>query len=440
MVLFNSTNAFSILIFVLTILSEDGILAKKADFKRKVELFYNPGCNIIECNSTTTDSTVNLIYARAQGENDSLHYILSTVGPSPPSILLLRSNDESAILSVNWTKFLLPNLEDTFGSVKLVSENLTEEVDVDVENVIIFDRLLEYNDSTDEAVFNASWQFTPILLSDMVWDVNITESLPATLKGTTLKYPKSFSMNSSLSINFFPFKSNGQSDILPSLPHNANSSEWEVILESLMSRGNGSRFGVRMLVLTSNRNISKSKIKTIDDEYCPSIFTTEKIEWFNQTGAETETFTQWRTVSYTTMEHQRKYSTDVMTGSLQEVNTSSSEYNEGVIYNRLLRAYFGSTQIKSMLVQSADVFFGEPDDGFYVRTRYLSWTSAIGFGKPPVDVFSTLVICILFAGVGCPLLVIIAGGLYVAYVKIKRSNRFSYKYQLVTNYDYQPIS
>lgn len=111
----------------------------------------------------------------------------------------------------------------------------------------------------------------------------------------------------------------------------------------------------------------------------------------------------------------------------------------GVHENRLLAAYFGSPKLKSLDVNSVIFSFGLPEDGYYAATNYTSWSSTIGFGVPPTDQFSVLVLCMLFIGMGCPLLVIVLGGFYVGYVRIKRSRR-SLKTQIMpTNYDYQPI-
>lgn len=50
-------------------------------------------------------------------------------------------------------------------------------------------------------------------------------------------------------------------------------------------------------------------------------------------------------------------------------------------------------------------------------------TSLVGVGEPPSDHFSLAVICIILAGVGCPVLVILAGGVFMVCKKCTEMRR-----------------
>lgn len=75
-----------------------------------------------------------------QGPNDTLHYIVSTAGPSSPTILLLRTDVITATLNINWKSFSGNKSKDLAGAVKLVSKD-GKTVSADVESVIIVDRV-----------------------------------------------------------------------------------------------------------------------------------------------------------------------------------------------------------------------------------------------------------------------------------------------------------
>ena len=67
-------------------------------------------------------SSIKLIIA--QGTNDSLHYVVSTIGSSVPTLLLLKSNQEDARLAVDWDKLLSNSTDEVSlnGAVKLITK------------------------------------------------------------------------------------------------------------------------------------------------------------------------------------------------------------------------------------------------------------------------------------------------------------------------------
>ena len=67
-------------------------------------------------------SSIKLIIA--QGTNDSLHYVVSTIGSCVPTLLLLKSNQEDARLAVDWDKLLSNSTDEVSlnGAVKLITK------------------------------------------------------------------------------------------------------------------------------------------------------------------------------------------------------------------------------------------------------------------------------------------------------------------------------
>lgn len=70
---------------------------------------------------------------------------------------------------------------------------------------------------------------------------------------------------------------------------------------------------------------------------------------------------------------------------------------------------------------------------FYVYCR----SASIGYGAPPADSVSTLVIIIISAGLGIPVIIIIFGGVFVC-IK-RRKNKDPRPLQSVNGNSYQPL-
>lgn len=60
---------------------------------------------------------VSMLYARALGCNDTLHFLLCSGGA--PALMLIHTNSSNSMVKVNWTKFLSL---DPVGSVKVEPE------------------------------------------------------------------------------------------------------------------------------------------------------------------------------------------------------------------------------------------------------------------------------------------------------------------------------
>lgn len=95
------------------------------------------------------------------------------------------------------------------------------------------------------------------------------------------------------------------------------------------------------------------------------------------------------------------------------------------VVNSMLYCYYGD-KVDEMLTQRIIISLGAKGDGFDKRTNYSTWTFLVGYGTPPNERFSYLVIMIISIGIGIPLVILLATGLYLCIRKLPRRNSESY--------------
>jgi len=89
-----------------------------------------------------------------QGKDDSFHYVVSSIGPSFPTVLLLKSDHRDAIIDIDWNRLLIVPLNKSHlqGAISLVDR----------------DSRKPYNDSPETAVYLLSHVMYLFLLITMV--------------------------------------------------------------------------------------------------------------------------------------------------------------------------------------------------------------------------------------------------------------------------------
>ncbi|XP_066525362.1 glycosylated lysosomal membrane protein [Hoplias malabaricus] len=380
-----------------------GSMGKADSFRRKVSLELNPGLKP----SSTTPPGVDLLHARAVGDNDTLHFLFCTVGA--PGVLLVHTNSTQSSVTVNWPVFLSRNAS---GSLRVEPED-----SVQYSSVLVFTRLLEYDDlnntadpQTNESIFLESYNLQDFSWSDMNSTLNLTLN---TVKICGRNKSYSFS-NGSLCLQFSAFESEGREEAWPSLPHTANTSQLHVWLEGVMPRANQSRFVLELQ--TVNRAGFQTKIdvhRFIDDEYTPSIF--QVSEWQSSPANSTSFvggFSQWKPVAY-------RKKTPVLEDATPCKNSPPTSLDRRPP-SALVSAYFTHNPI----IHGINISFSVAGDPFYSSTHFLSWTLLMGMGTPPSDFFSPLVMAIMAIGLGTPLVLILVGGVYVC---IRKKDPSSYE-------------
>jgi len=147
--------------------------------------------------------------------------------------------------------------------------------------------------------------------------------------------------------------------------------------------------------------------KTLDDEHSPGVF-----EVFNiRTPAKgmDQAYMQWKPICYTAQVRDVIDSVDVVSYPLQH---ASSVLHDDNIHDSILWAYFGD-DIDSMTLQAMNISFGTQGDGYYNKTKHISWTYSSGFGTPPPDRVSALVMLVVSIGLGIPALIIAFSVIYI---------------------------
>ncbi|XP_031464574.1 glycosylated lysosomal membrane protein [Phasianus colchicus] len=369
---------------------------------REVSMQYNPGWN---------GSSVNVLHVRAVGRSDSLHYVWSSIGA--PSVLLVATRSPSSALSIDWSRLLSPA---PAGAVWIEPPG-----SVVYAAAIVFTKLFEYSKADASEVFYPTYD-----LSDFSWDsinrtVNHT-ALTAELRGVPTSDPSGSFSNGSLAFRVTAYGSGGRDRALPGLLHTANSSKVEFVLTGAAPRGNGSRFVLEVATVEERGAASRLRsVRSIDDEYTPTIFETLSLVAESQNDSSALSFLQWKATAYGSQHPTRGDGIQCHAGGLRAAGGARPR-------SAVVRAYFGDGAGSAYGVSAINVSFGGEDGGAYREKRYLSWSALLGFGPPPEDTFSPLIISIVAAALGAPLLLLLLGA---AVLLCARRRRYS---------EYEPIN
>nr|XP_009665779.1 PREDICTED: lysosomal protein NCU-G1 [Struthio camelus australis] len=90
----------------------------------------------------------------------------------------------------------------------------------------------------------------------------------------------------------------------------------------------------------------------------------------------------------------------------------------------VVRAYFGEGLGSAYTVSAINISFGGEDGEVYQEKRYLSWSALLGFGQPPKDTFSLLVISIMAVALGTPVVLLLVGAVVVLFAQRKRYSEY----------------
>ncbi|NWI93750.1 GLMPA protein, partial [Pitta sordida] len=364
---------------------------------------YNPGWN---------SSSVNLLHVRAQGPNDTLHYVWSSIGG--PAVLLVATQSPSSSLGINWTRLLSPSPAgaiwiDPPGSVVHSS-------------AVVFTKVFE----SSEAKPSEELFYPPYVLSEFSWaslgpTLNHT-ALTAELSGVPATDPGGAFANGSLAFRVTAYESRGRSGRLPSLLHTADSSQLEFVLAGVTPRGNSSRFVLEVATVEEpGVTRSLSSARSIDDEYTPTIFEMLALVAESQNGSSSLSFVQWKATAYGSRSPRREDGIQCQAQGLRAANWSLPAAT-------IVQAYFGQGLGGAYSVSAINVSFGGEEGRVYQEKRYLSWSVLLGFGQPPRDTFSPLVISIMAVALGTPLAMLLVG---ICLVLVAQRKRYS---------EYEPIN
>nr|XP_003229983.1 PREDICTED: glycosylated lysosomal membrane protein [Anolis carolinensis] len=367
-------------------------------YRRKVSLEYNPGWN---------SSEANLLHIRAVGQNDTLHFVWSTIGA--PTMVLVYTGSETSSLHVNWTK-LLSN--SPFGAIRVEPEE-----SVLYSTAVVFAKVYEYNGTNTSDLSKAlAGDFYPAYdLANFTWDSldgkwNQSD-LTATFRGVCADHGGT-GWNGSIAFQVTAFEGSDRDAPLPRLLHSANSSKVAFVMHGVAPRGKQSRFALEIFALEEGSGRKElQSVRSIDDEYTPTIFEMAQLVSRPRNDSVGSSFVQWKTAAYASPDAQR---TDTIHCQYYPLRTA----NLSLPGRSLAYAFFGPEA--HYAVAGLNVSFGGEDSEAYQEKRYLSWSALIGYGEPPEDMFSTLVMVILAVALGTPVLLLVAGGITVCVAAQKR--------------------
>lgn len=381
--------------------------------QRSLRSWVNPDCGV-RCK----EKNVTTIYLRADGPNDTLHYLWDFDGN--PSILLALTST-STYLNISWDDYLVK---------KQNSVTFTEEPAYTFG--VALNKIIEFNDANDTGLINIDNIVNTNALYPMFfqWDrknlVQNNDFVSLSMEGSRYNdAAMNISRNGSVKLTLKGFCTLDHSQVMPHMLHTENSTQVDIVLDDMQTNGtfSSSRFAIELLVVgQANPEIPMfiDRKKSLDDEHTPGIFEVievrtppyKSMDNYLSEGA----YLQWRPVSYTTVSREATSSTETVQYPPIKVSNHLS-----AVTNSMLYRYYGDN-VDKLLMQTIVVSFGTPGDGFYKRTYYSTWTFLIGYGTPPNEQFSFLVIMILSIGLGLPLIILFATGIYLCVRKLPRSS------------------
>ncbi|KAK6635644.1 hypothetical protein RUM44_000898 [Polyplax serrata] len=371
--------------------------------ERKLSYYSNPGCE---------SHNISLSYLKAEGPNDTLHYLWDfTLRPT----LFLALTDINTNLYFNCEDFVEGvGKSFNFSKVPKYSFSLT------------VNKLIEFNDINDTAILTPEIHQVSYDAKNFKWEV--TETLTGSKDGKTASLTmtgkdyntmdKTVSGNFSIQLTAFGYE-NHDAD-LPRLLHSPNSTQCRIILQNMKTNSgfNESRYALELILVSSDSRNMSSKIvlkKNLDDENSPGIFSmvdvmTPKAQYQKFSGA----FLQWRPIIYVTKSPSISNSSEIVTYNLTNVTDVDDTFANSLAYK------FYGDDIGEYLLEQTVVSMGMVQDGFYKKTNYSTWTFLVNYGSPEDEKFSLLVILVMCIGLGLPTILMLLGGGYMCVKRIRR--------------------
>ncbi|XP_032569128.1 glycosylated lysosomal membrane protein isoform X2 [Chiroxiphia lanceolata] len=357
----------------------------------KVSLEFNPGWN----GSLWNGSWVNVVHVRAQGPLATLHWVWSSLGA--PSVLLVASGSPRSRLSIDWARLLSP---EPAGALRVHPPG-----SVSSAGAVAFTKLFEEK-APGEGFFQ------PYDLAEFSWEnSNVTldpSALTFRLRGIPGSDPAGAFANGSLEFQVRALPSPGRSSLPPGLPLVPGGCELRFQLSGVSPLGNGSRSRFLLEVAALDGAGARRELRLrreLDDEFAPGVFETQSLVAQSQSGSPLS-FLLWRSIAYGSPSARRQDGIRCRAGELR---------GGPVPVPPIARAYFGEGGPGTPLGSSAlNVSFGGDGDGdvfrdVYRERRFLRWSVLVGFGEPPRDTFSPLIISVVAVALGTPLALLLGG-------------------------------
>ncbi|XP_054288517.1 glycosylated lysosomal membrane protein-like [Macrosteles quadrilineatus] len=385
------------------------VIFSGVDCERKITAKLNPGCD----NPSLCKDAI-LVHVKAEGLNDTLHHIWDfTWKPS----LLLALTEKNTTLNIQWSPFLAGN-EDAvkFDSVPKYVYG------------VVLDKMIEFNDADDTGYLNEtnsdSSYISLLDTKNFNWKLsNLTNtSGEATLTVVATDFKDNLinlQKNGTVQITLSAYGAETHGEPLPHLLHSGNASQVDLIINGLSPQYNRSRYGLGLLAVSSDsRNSTLPSVnhrKTLDDEHAPGVFTIEELLTPAVHDKAGGGYLQWRPIVYFSDKREMTNSTETVQYHVVAPTSPRSALNHSLLFSAL------GPQVDDMLTIATNVTFGVAKDGFYNKNQYAAWTMVAGYGQPPEEHFSMLVMLVLLIGLGLPAIVILTGTVCLVVRRLQRN-------------------
>ncbi|CAL8073062.1 unnamed protein product [Orchesella dallaii] len=415
--------------FLASIISFHGYSTLAAEHvSRKFSIKINPECETILGSDCSTNSTLNLVHIRSDGPHDTLHFLWSFLGS--PSLLLARTPLQSN-LSVDWISIF----EDAGGAISF------EPAPYYVFGWSLV-KVWVYNDQNDTARLDKADQseVEDYDAKNFLWSrVDNSSILNSTMVRMSFearaydhKEGEAFGAQQMGPHGFFKItirmkSTEDYSTVLPYMMYNENSTQVDIAFNDVQLNTtaeeypNHPRIAFKYIMVqdNGNRNAEAGKMhldvtKTLDDEHSPGVFEVYSVN--TPAKGSDQSYMQWKPICYTAEVRDVIDSVDVVAYSLQN---ASSVLHEDNVQDSILWSYFGA-EIDNVTLQAMNISFGTVGDGFYNKTKHISWTYSTGFGVPPPDRVSLLVMLVVSIGLGIPVLIIVLSVIYMLMCRVRR--------------------
>ncbi|CAH1724042.1 glycosylated lysosomal membrane protein B-like [Aphis gossypii] len=351
-------NALNSIVFVLTVFTT--IVA--AD--RKLHVEWNPGC-VLEDHCSKFSK---LTYIRADGENDTVHFVLDAT--FKPSLVIVVTNRD-AVIQVNYTADRENNIKFTESPHYTFAS--------------VFNNLYEFNDVNDTANIKNGQNFIKMDFKKFHWNTtqsinNNNESVEILLTSNSYRAP-GINKTGIVSVTL---KVYGKKDIgskLPHLVHTPESGELTLTLNNLNTNFTKSRFAIELLTFSSfpfNKTEELSSNTFSDDKLSGGTFLNYLL---NAKGdVEGGGFLSWKPVVYKAENTHALNSSSTIQYDIHDYHYENDWINTP-LFNMYGNSLFGNSS--QFLLKSFNVSFGQPNDEFYAKSNYTYWTFLVGIGAPP---------------------------------------------------------
>lgn len=378
------------------------------DLTRNVSSTFNEGCNIPFCKNSNNGSCVNVFHISARGQNDTIHFVWSSYGALTG---LVAQTKNTAVFRIDWEKVKNRSLNaisfEPKGAVLFSSG-------------VIFSRLIEFDDVSDTAKLTPASKIKVKSFEDLQWNnFNMTVS-KTKHSGVFNSSSLAKGGNGFISLMVQGFQDNGRGKVLPQLLHTSNSSYFEFALKNISTHFNNSRFALELVFVHQDKKnkTSFSISRSIADQYTPAVFYVDNVKFTPSSKDNLGGYVSWKPVTYTKEERHLGNGKLVHQYGLK---TNVTQLWDHLPLYSIAHAFWGD--LKDLDITSMNISFGIDQDGFYKETNYTVWCGLVGYGEAPLDGLSLLIIIVISASIGIPVVLIVFGGSFMSFRNLLRKKK-----------------